>query len=54
MKKTLIEIHEEKIAALTPEQREAFEERSVIKEFCGGSFRVKAELEAYNEIMGMG
>ena len=52
MKKTLIEIHNEKIAALTPEQRERFEERASIKEFEGHSFRLKAELEAYNEIMG--
>jgi hypothetical protein len=52
MKKTLLELHAEKIAVLTPEQREAFEERASIKEYCGNMFRLKAEIEAYNEIMG--
>jgi hypothetical protein len=52
MKKTLIELHNEKIAALCPEDFEIFEERAAIKEFCGGSFRLKAEIEAYNEVTG--
>jgi hypothetical protein len=50
MKKTLIELHNEKIAALCPDDREVFEERAAIKEYEGNMFRLKAEIEAYNEV----
>jgi hypothetical protein len=50
MKKTLLEIHADKIEALTPEQREVFEERAAIKEYCGNIFRLKAEIEALREV----
>jgi hypothetical protein len=50
--KTLIELHNEKIAALTPEQFEEWNERAAIKEFCGRIPRTLAEVQALMEIMG--
>jgi hypothetical protein len=52
MNKTLLELHNEKIAALTPEQREIWEERAAIMEFCGNTYRLNAEIKALNEVLG--
>lgn len=47
---TLIEEHNRKIAALTPEQRDVFEERAGIKEYDGHMIRLAAEAGALREI----
>jgi hypothetical protein len=39
------------VAELWPEY-DAFQERSAIREYCGGQTRAEAEADAYREVMG--
>lgn len=39
------------LALLTEDEKELFEERSAIKEYCGNMSRLEAEQQAFEEIL---